>query len=122
LAGLAGAVGGGGGGGGNGGGGGGEGQGGNGLTAGMLAKEAAKLVVKELGAAASDEAKELGLAATHKAAELGERRRQRRADKHNATEAALRQAEEAGVDLDEIEGSGAEGRITVRDIQKASSE
>jgi hypothetical protein len=102
-------------------GGGGGGQGGNGLTAGKLAKEAAKLVVKELGSAASDEAKELGLAATHKAAELGERRRQRRAEKHNATEAALREAEEAGVDLDDIDGSGAEGRITVRDVQKAAS-
>jgi hypothetical protein len=117
---LAGLAGGGGGGGGNGEGGG--GQGGNGLTAGKLAKEAAKLVVKELGSAASDEAKELGLAATHKAAELGERRRQRRAEKHNATEAAMREAEEAGVDLDDIDGSGAEGRITVRDVQKAASE
>jgi hypothetical protein len=104
-----------------GGGGNGGGQGGNGLTAGKLAKEAAKLVVKELGSAASDEAKELGLAATHKAAELGERRRQRRAEKHNATEAALRQAEEAGLDLDDVDGSGAEGRITVRDVQKATS-
>jgi e3 binding domain len=115
LAGLAGGAA---GGGGNGGG----GEGGNGLTAGKLAKEAAKLVVKELGSAASDEAKELGLAATHKAAELGERRRQRRAEKHNATEAAMREAAGAGVDLDEIDGSGAEGRITVRDVQKAASE
>jgi hypothetical protein len=118
LAGLAGGAA---GGGGNGGAGNGGGEGGNGLTAGKLAKEAAKLVVKELGAAASDEAKELGLAATHKAAELGERRRQRRAEKHHATEAALRQAEEAGVDLDDVDGSGAEGRITVRDVQKAAS-
>jgi len=92
--------------------------GGNGVTAGRLAKEAAKQVVKELGAAASDEAKDLGLAATHKAMELGERRRQRRAMKHNATEAALREAEAAGIDLEQIEGSGAEGRITVRDVKE----
>ena len=59
--------------------------------------------------------------ATHKAAELGERRRQRRAEKHDATEAALRKAEEEGVDLDEVDGSGAEGRITVRDVEKAAS-
>lgn len=110
-----------------GGGGGGNGQGGNGggqgveLTPGMLAKEAAKRVVKEIGAAASDEAKDLGLAATHKAAELGEKRRQRRALKHNATEAALREAETSGVDLDDVEGSGAEGRITVKDVRAASS-
>lgn len=102
-------------------GGGGEGQGGNGITAKLLAKEAAKLVAKEIGSAATDEAKDLGLAATHKAMELGERRRQRRAMKHNATEAALRKAEEEGVDLEEVEGSGAEGRITVRDVESAGS-
>jgi hypothetical protein len=106
--------------GGNGGGGG--GQGGNGLTAGKVAKEAAKVVAKELGSAATDEAKELGLATAHKAMELGERRRQRRAMKHNATEAALREAEAAGLDLDEIEGSGAEGRVTIRDVQRAKSD
>jgi e3 binding domain len=110
------------------GGGGGSGQpggngggGGNGMTAGRVAKEAAKIVAKELGAAATDEAKDLGLAASHKAMELGERRRQRRAQKQNATEAALREAEAAGLDLDEIEGSGAEGRITIRDVKEASS-
>jgi hypothetical protein len=99
-------------------GGGGGDQGDGGLTPGMVAKEAAKLVVKELGAAASDEAKELGLAATHKAAELGERRRQRRAERHHATQAALRRAEEAGIDLDKIEGSGAGGVITVKDLRR----
>jgi len=111
----------GGGGGSQGGNGGGEG-GGNGLTAGKLAKEMAKRVAKELGSAASDEAKDVGLAATHKVAELGERRRQRRAMKHNATEAALREAEEAGIDIDEVEGSGAEGRVTVRDVKESAEE
>jgi hypothetical protein len=101
--------------------GGGEGQGGNGITAKILAKEAAKMVAKEIGSAATDEAKDLGLAATHKAMELGERRRQRRAMKHNATEAALRKAEEEGVDLEGLEGSGAEGRITVHDVESAAS-
>jgi pyruvate/2-oxoglutarate dehydrogenase complex dihydrolipoamide acyltransferase (E2) component len=87
----------------------------------LLAKEAAKTVVKEIGAGATDEARDLGLAATHKAMELGERRRQKRAMKHHATEAALRKAESAGVDLEEVEGSGAEGRITVRDVEGARS-
>lgn len=104
-----------------GGGNGGDGNGGQGGSGGGLAKQIAKLVAKEIGAAASDEAKELGLAATHKAKELGERRRQRRAEKHNATEAALRKAEEAGVDIDEVEGSGAEGRVTVHDVEKAAA-
>ncbi len=123
LAGLAGAAGGGGsGGGGNGGGNGGGGNGGEGISGGQLAKAIAKVVAKELGSAASDEAKDLGLAATHKAMELGERRRQRRAEKHNATAAALRKAEEHGVDIDHVEGTGAEGRVTVHDVEKAAAE
>lgn len=117
LGGLAGA-GGGGGGGGNGGNG---GEGGQGASGGQVVKQIAKIVAKEIGAAASDEAKDLGLAATHKAMELGERRRQRRALKHNATPAALRKAEEAGVDIDEVEGTGAEGRVIVHDVEKAAA-
>jgi hypothetical protein len=109
-----------GGGGGNGGEGGGNGGGGEGGSGGF-AKQIAKLVAKEIGAAATDEAKELGLAATHKAMELGEKRRQRRAAKHNATAAALRKAEEHGVDIDAVEGTGAEGRVTVHDVEKAAA-
>jgi hypothetical protein len=109
------------GGGSSGGNGGNGGNGGQGASGGQIAKQIAKIVAKELGAAASDEAKDLGLAATHKARELGERRRRRRAMKHNATEAALRKAEEAGVDVDEIEGTGAEGRVTVHDVEKAAA-
>jgi 2-oxoacid dehydrogenase-like protein with E3 subunit-binding domain len=124
LAGLAGAAGGGGsgGGGGNGGGNGGGGNGGEGVSNGQLAKAIAKIVAKEIGAAASDEAKDVGLAATHKVMEIGERRRQRRAEKHNATAAALRKAEEHGVDIDEIDGTGAKGRVTVHDVEKAAAE
>lgn len=96
--------------------------GGDGLTGGRLAKEAAKIVAREIGSAATDEVKDLGLAATHKAMELGERRRQKRASRHHATEAALRRAEAAGIDLDDIEGTGAEGRITVHDVKGASDE
>jgi hypothetical protein len=96
----------------------GAGEAGDGLTAPKLAKEATKLAAKELSAAAADEAKDLGLAATHKVMEIGERRRQRRADRHHATDAALRRAEEEGVDVDAIEGTGAEGRVTVKDVER----
>jgi hypothetical protein len=106
---------------GNGGEGNGGGNGGQGGGGGQLAKQIAKIVAKEIGSAATDEAKDLGLAATHKALELGERRRQRRAAKHNATEAALRKAEEHGVDVDKVEGTGAEGRVTVHDVEKAAA-
>jgi ElaB/YqjD/DUF883 family membrane-anchored ribosome-binding protein len=84
---------------------------------GSLAKEMAKLLARELGHAASDEARDIGLAATRKVRELGERREQRRAEKYQATEAAVRMADELGIDLAEVEGTGAEGRITVNDVR-----
>jgi pyruvate/2-oxoglutarate dehydrogenase complex dihydrolipoamide acyltransferase (E2) component len=95
----------------------------------MAAKEigaAATDEAKDLGSAAKREAKDFGVAATRKATEkvmeLGERRRRKRAEKHNATESAIKQAKELGIDLDEIEGSGAEGRITVRDVKQVAHE
>lgn len=99
------------------------GQGGNGgkdASGGQIARQIAKILAKEIGSAATDEAKDLGLAATHKARELGQRRRDRRAAKHNATEAALRKAEELGLDVEDVEGTGAEGRVTVHDVEKAA--
>jgi 2-oxoacid dehydrogenase-like protein with E3 subunit-binding domain len=85
----------------------------------VLAKEMAKLVAREIGHAASDEARDLGLAATRKVRELGERREQRRAEKYQATEAAVRMADDLGLDLAEIDGTGSEGRITVKDVREA---
>ncbi len=103
--------------------GGGQQGGGNGGApdpgAGQLAKVVVKTVAHEIGSAASDEVKDLGSAAARKAKDLGERRRQRRAEKHNATPAALKAAQEEGIDLDDIEGSGADGRITVKDVREA---
>ncbi|HEX5591761.1 MAG TPA: E3 binding domain-containing protein [Solirubrobacterales bacterium] len=116
-------AGGGGAGGGNGGGegnGGGNGGGGGGAGGG-IAKQIAKIVAAEIKAAATDEVKDIGLGAAHKAMEIGEKRRQKRAQKHNATEAAMRKAEEAGVDIDEVDGTGAEGRVTVHDVEKAAA-
>jgi len=84
--------------------------------------QAAKQLAKELGTAAADEAKDLGQAATQKAKELAERRRQKRAEKYDATASALQLADELGVDLDDVKGTGAKGRITVRDVKKAGSD
>jgi hypothetical protein len=83
-----------------------------------IAKLAAKLVAKELTEAAKEEAKELGLAATRKAKEVGERHKQRKAEELNATEAAVRTANELDVDLELVEGTGPDGRITIRDVRK----
>ncbi len=43
-------------------------------------------------------------------------------DGPNATEAAKRKAEELGVDLSQVEGSGSEGRITVKDVTSAANQ
>ncbi len=86
---------------------------------GAVAKQVAKMVAREIGHAASDEAKDLGLAATRKVRELGERREHRRAEKHNATEAAVRLADELGIDVADLEGTGSDGRVTVNDVRKA---
>jgi uncharacterized protein (TIGR02118 family) len=40
----------------------------------------------------------------------------------NATEAAKRKAEELGMDLSQVEGSGTEGRITVKDVTSAAKQ
>jgi pyruvate/2-oxoglutarate dehydrogenase complex dihydrolipoamide acyltransferase (E2) component len=90
--------------------------------AGQIAKQIARTVAKEIGSAASDEMKDVSVAAARKVHELGERRRERRAEKYNATDAALRLADELDVDIDEVEGSGAEGRITVKDVRDAQAD
>jgi pyruvate/2-oxoglutarate dehydrogenase complex dihydrolipoamide acyltransferase (E2) component len=77
------------------------------------------MVARELGHAASDEARDLGLAASRKVRELGERREQRRAERYQATEAAVRMADELGIDLEQLDGTGNEGRITVKDVRAA---
>jgi hypothetical protein len=89
-----------------------------GASASDIAKLAAKAVAEELRSSAKEEAKEIGLAAARKAREVGERRKQRKADELNATEAAMRSAEDLGVDLEAIEGSGSEGRVTIRDVKR----
>ena len=43
-------------------------------------------------------------------------------DKAQATPAAERKAEELGVDLSQIEGTGSGGRITVKDVTKAANQ
>jgi hypothetical protein len=103
----------------------GDGQGNGGVPAtagpGGLAKVVAKTVAQEIRHAASDEARDLGLAATRKVRKLGERREQRRAERYNATDAALRIADELGIDLAHIKGTGSGGRITVKDVQQLGS-
>ncbi len=97
-----------------------QGGGGGGGSTTSIAKLATKIVAQQIKEAAAEEARELGLAATRKALEVGERRKQRRAEEVNATEAALREAEERDVDIEEVEGTGPDDRITIRDVRKAA--
>lgn len=87
-----------------------------------IAKLATKIVAQQIKAAAADEARELGLAATRKALEVGERRKQRKSEELNATEAAMREADELGVDVEDVEGTGPEGRVTIRDVRQAQED
>jgi e3 binding domain len=88
-----------------------------------IAKEAARTTALQLGVTASEgakiTAKALGAATQRKAQELKERRRQRKAEKQHATKAAIRMADELDIDLDELDGTGADGRITVHDVRAA---
>jgi pyruvate/2-oxoglutarate dehydrogenase complex dihydrolipoamide acyltransferase (E2) component len=83
----------------------------HGARAALVAKEATKTVAKELGSAASQAVKE-----------VGERRKHRRADKQHATDAAVKLADELDVDLDEVEGSGKDDRVTVHDVRAAAED
>jgi len=86
---------------------------------GGLTKEMAKVVATEIRHAASGEARDLGLAATRRVRRLGERREYRRAEKYRATGVAIRVADELGVDLARLRGTGSEGRITAKDVRSA---
>lgn len=97
----------------------GGGNGGGAASPRNVAMLAARYVARELKQAAAEESRELGLAATRKAIELGERRKQRKAEQHHATAAALRAAEQLDVDIDDVEGTGPDDRITIRDVRHA---
>jgi pyruvate/2-oxoglutarate dehydrogenase complex dihydrolipoamide acyltransferase (E2) component len=43
----------------------------------------------------------------------------RGSQKQNATEAAVRIADKLGIDLADVQGTGSEGRITVKDVREA---
>lgn len=81
----------------------------------------ARTVAKRIGSAAADEAKELG-AAARKASNVGRRRRQDENGSPEATTAAQRAARELEVDLNEVQGTGADGRITIEDVREAAQE
>jgi pyruvate/2-oxoglutarate dehydrogenase complex dihydrolipoamide acyltransferase (E2) component len=92
---------------------------GAGEAVGDLGETAGQAVEGGLLSLAKFEAKGVGLAAARKAKEIAERRKQRKAGELNATEAALRTADDLGVELKGIEGSGPGGRITIRDVRQA---
>jgi e3 binding domain len=83
------------------------------------AKKMAMTAAHEITSAVTDEAKELGQAATRKVKKLGERRRQHHAERHPATDAAQSMADQLGIDIGAIEGTGKNGRVKVEDVKRA---
>jgi pyruvate/2-oxoglutarate dehydrogenase complex dihydrolipoamide acyltransferase (E2) component len=69
----------------------------------------------EAGVEEEEEAAVVGEASTP--GESGEHK-----DKAQATPAAERKAEDLGVDLSQIEGTGSGGRITVKDVREAANQ
>ena len=97
-----------------------ERQGGEGRTRGVLDEgpRTMRRVMDETGTIIEqtlDESGEVSAEAVVKEAE-------RTQNAVQATPAAKREAEELGVDLSTVEGTGAGGRITVRDVQKAAAQ
>ena len=52
----------------------------------------------------------------------GDQQEEAQEDEPDATEAAKKKAQELGVDLSQVEGSGSEGRITVKDVTSAANQ
>lgn len=84
-----------------------------------------RTTARRLGATASEGAKStaraVGQATKRRKENLQGRLYHRQADKHGATDAAVRMSKELKLDLSEIRGSGADGRITVRDVRSAQN-
>jgi len=55
-------------------------------------------------------------------AEQQQQQGEQQEEEPNATNAATQKAQEMGVDLSQIEGSGAGGRVTVRDVMGAANQ
>jgi hypothetical protein len=84
-----------------------------------------RTTARRLGATASEGAKStaraVGQATKRRKENFQGRRYHRQAEKHGATDAAVRMSRELKIDIREIKGSGADGRITVRDVRSAQN-
>jgi len=90
------------------------------------AGQAAGQAAGDVGQAADQAAGQAGQAAGDVAggaagdpAQAGGSEPAKAAEKHDATDAATKAAKDLGVDLGSLDGSGAKGRITVKDVRKA---
>lgn len=87
------------------------------LDAKSVAKAAALLIIKELGSAAGEEAQSISHATKEKVREL---REGSSAENKKATPAAKSAAEDLGVSLSNVRGSGQGGRVVVADVRRAN--
>jgi pyruvate/2-oxoglutarate dehydrogenase complex dihydrolipoamide acyltransferase (E2) component len=87
------------------------------------AQEAAGQVTEQAGQAAQGAQDTVGgVAQQAQQAAGGQQEEEAQEQEPEATEAAQQKAQELGVDLSEIEGTGSEGRITVKDVTGAANQ
>jgi pyruvate/2-oxoglutarate dehydrogenase complex dihydrolipoamide acyltransferase (E2) component len=86
------------------------------------AKEAAQQTNQQMQQFAQETAQQAEDASQNGAAGQVQGQQEQKEEPPNATQAAENKAREMGVDLSQVEGSGAQGRITVRDVIGAAGQ
>jgi pyruvate/2-oxoglutarate dehydrogenase complex dihydrolipoamide acyltransferase (E2) component len=86
------------------------------------AKEAAQQTNQQMQQFAQETAQQAEDASQNGAAGQVQGQQEQKEEPPNATQAAENKAREMGVDLSQVEGSGAQGRITVRDVSGAAGQ
>ena len=86
------------------------------------AKEAAQQTNQQMQQFAQETAQQAEDASQNGAAGQVQGQQEQKEEPPNATQAAENKAREMGVDLSQVEGSGAQGRITVRDVIGAANQ
>lgn len=86
------------------------------------AQQAAGQVTEQAGQAAQGAQDTVGGVAKQAQQAAGGQQEEAQEQESDVTEAAKQKAEELGVDVSQVEGTGSEGRITVKDVTGAANQ
>jgi pyruvate/2-oxoglutarate dehydrogenase complex dihydrolipoamide acyltransferase (E2) component len=86
------------------------------------AQQAAGQVTDQAGQAAEGAQDTVGGVAQQAQQAAGGQQEEAQEQQPNATEAAQQKAQELGMDVSQVEGTGSEGRITVKDVTGAANQ